>query len=243
MTTGSIHITIVAHSLVKELRNLYSELQDPRVFWHIFLHSDKPAVMDLCMQIAQSSLNVYYYPYGTNRGLARSWNEGLIASRKMQAGTCIIANDDIETTKEDLFCLADTSIVEPDKYMISLTGWDRSTNEYKDLRMALCAFNPLAFQALGSKSGKLFDEQFEPIYYEDLDLYRRASLKGLSRLVIPNSVGTAHLGSGTRHAIGDEAQFMADFHRNQAKYIAKWGGDGTMGSEVFTVPYNLTEQK
>ena len=211
-----IHITIVAHSLHKELEELYSTLADARIFWHLFLHSDNKRVMQTCEEMAQSR-NVYYYPYGTNRGLARSWNEGLHASRVMKADVCMIANDDVVADFADVWRIARAAQEHPEAYMVSGMGLDVATGARKDMLFALAAINPVAFDVL-AHDDKLFDEQFEPIYYEDLDLYRRAELAGLKQICVQQTE-LKHLGSATRHAQNDEIQFWKNFGVNQARYI------------------------
>lgn len=234
MTT--IHLTMVAHSLAKEVVDLWESIRDPRIFLHLFLHSSKPDVQAMCEELSWDR-NVFYYPYGENRGLARSWNEGMAASRKKGADVVMIANDDIRAEYDDLWKIARHAQEYSEAYMVSGMGMDLTTGEHKDMLMALCAFNPVAFERL-SLNGKLFDEQFEPIYYEDLDLYRRADLLGLKQLCVADT-RIQHIGSATRKVNADESQFMANFNRNQMLYIKKWGGDGTRGSEVFTTPYNI----
>ena len=230
-----IHITMVVHSLSKEPAEFWANVNDPRIFLHLFLHSKKESVEAMCDDMA-GERNVYYYPYHENRGLARSWNQGMITARQMGADVGMVANDDIRASFEDVWEIARTAQAHPECFMASGMGLDLTTGEHKDMLLALAAFNPIAFDRL-QVNNRLFDEQFVPIYFEDLDLYHRAKLAGIPAICTPHT-HIHHIGSATRKVVADETAFFKDFDTNKARYIAKWGGDGTRGSEVFTLPYN-----
>lgn len=230
--TLNIHITIVAHSL--DIRPVVRSIMGDGVTVHVFLHSHNPTVVEganaLLREYAQG---VMLWGDGQNSGLARSWNIGLKTAQRCNADVMMIANDDIEATYADVQLIAMHAYHYPDYYMVSGLGDDLTTGEHKDMLFALCAINPIAIDTIG-----YFDEQFAPIYFEDLDYYRRADLARLERGTL-RGTSIRHVGSGTRKARpDDEAQFWTDFERNKALYVSKWGGNGHRGTEQYTTPYN-----
>lgn len=227
----NIHITIVAHSLTTELRNLIDACAGPRVHWHLFLHSQNAEVVRVCEDLSQRDC-VTYYPYGENRGLARSWNEGLRTSLIAGADVTMIANDDVQADYGDVLKIAHAATMRRDCYFVNGMGDDLTTGEHKPMLFALCAINPIALQTIG-----YFDETFSPIYFEDLDYYRRADLAGLQAYCVQDT-RIKHIGSGTRKAQNTEDTFWSDFNRNRDYYISKWGGNGHRGTEQYLTPFN-----
>jgi len=234
IVTLKISITIVAHSL--DIRPLVRSVMGDGVMVHCFLHSDNPVVRKWCIELNYEYLHFDFCDVGTNRGLAKSWNEGLRLSQMENADVMMIANDDIEASYADVIQIAYQAHRSAHlDYMVSGIGDDLTTGEHKDMLFALCAITPLAIEKIG-----YFDEQFAPIYFEDLDYYRRAELLGLTRYMM-HGTHIKHIGSGTRKANlapEAEAQFWLDFEANKARYIAKWSGNGYRGSEQYTTPYN-----
>jgi GT2 family glycosyltransferase len=226
----NIHIVVVAYGLADDLLTLVWSANAPAIHWHIFLHSQFPDVVKACSLLAMRK-NVRYYPYGVNRGLAKSWNEGLINAYQSGADVALIANDDAIATDRDIAMLVEAALFNPNAYLVS--GWGRhlSTGERGDMLLSLAAINPVALDTIGC-----FDENFFPIYYEDIDYYRRAALAGLPHVIV-TSTDIMHAGSKSLYTVpGNAAQHDITFRRNQLYYEQKWGGD--KGSERFTVPFN-----
>lgn len=226
----NIHIILVAYALPEETWRLFAALDGADVTWHLFMHSRTPEILAVCRKIALHS-NVYYNAYGENRGLARSWNEGLLAAYVRGADMAIIANDDVTATRDDLHTLALAALTHRDHYRVSATGWDEREKQETDMRFALAAVNPVALERIGC-----FDENFWPVYYEDLDWERRAELAGLRALTLARG-GVVHQGSATRYSSPEAAAVhQATFWKNRNYYILKWGG--FEGEERVTVPFN-----
>jgi GT2 family glycosyltransferase len=226
-----IDIIVVAYALAEDLLTLYASCAHPEVRFHLFLHSRFPDVVAACEQIAERP-QVTLYPYGFNRGLATSWNEGLIAAYANGADVALIANDDAIAAPGDVLKLAEAAVSHREKYMVSGRGIDLSTGERKDMLFSLAAVNPVALETIG-----YFDENFLPIYFEDIDWYYRAKLAGLERMCIPTT-NLIHAGSKSRHSLpANSAQHEQTFPRNRAYYGAKWGC-ADQGTESYTVPFN-----
>lgn len=226
-----IIINVVAYALANDLRELYSSCAGRDIFFNIFLHSQFPDVVETCEELAQRP-HVSYYPYGYNRGLARSWNDGLILSSEMGADVCMIANDDALAASGDVHKLAQAAFTNPDKYMVSGMGLDMSTGVHKDMLFSLCAINPIALEIIG-----YFDQNFFPIYWEDIDWYYRARLAGLERMCVMDT-NLMHIGSKSRWTnAANNAQHEITFPRNRAYYGRKWGC-ADQGGETYRVPFN-----
>ena len=222
-------VVVVAFGLADDLENLLNRLVfQPGLFVYLFLHSRIPAVEQVCRRYAVY-LNVRLYDYGVNRGLAKSWNEGLIDGYRDGMDVMLIANDDALPEHGDATRIARAALHNPGDYMVSGWGFDAQRNQSGDMLFSLAAINPIALETIG-----YFDENFFPIYYEDVDYYRRASLAGLERRCFP---GTHILHAGSKSLGVTAAHIHEDrFARNQAYFFRKWGGE--KGHEQFTTPFN-----
>src|SRR5271155_5564454 len=198
---------------------------------HLFLHSRYPELTESCNRVAQDSA-VVYYPYGCNRGVSKSWNEGMLASYARQADVVIIANDDIGFTAGDIEKLAERAAACRDRYIISCAGFHQRFNRRQPSVGYSCfAINPIAIEKLGC-----FDENIFPAYCEDQDFARRAGLSGLHEENCPDTK-LVHLGSNT--VLSDPVlgrQNLVTHRLNRAYYRRKWGGDG--GNETYNYPFN-----
>lgn len=231
----NIHIVTVAYGLSSDLLKLYDSANIPEATWHIFLHSRFPDVVAACHALNRRG-NVEIYDYGVNRGLAKSWNEGLIEAYTDGADVALIANDDAYTDdREDVYRIAVTAIREPRAYFTQGMGLDLATDQRVPMRFALAAVNPIALRTVG-----LFDENLFPIYFEDTDWLRRAELAhawaGHFALTVKDT-SLVHAGSKSRWTVpGNDAQHQRTFAANREYYIKKWGGD--QGQEQYPVPFN-----
>jgi len=228
----NVHVIVVAYALTHELGALKASVQSQhQVSWHLFLHSRFPEVVSQCEKLAKEP-TVTFYPYGTNRGLSKSWNQGLIRAFNQGADTVILVNDDCLFSPGDFDKLVEYSFVNRETfYMISAMGFDRRLEQRKSLGLSCSAINLQALERVGC-----FDENFFPAYYEDCDYTRRAELLGLKKAVCTD---TQIHHSGSASIFADAAltkQFEVTFATNQTYYIRKWGGD--LGKEQFIYPFN-----
>lgn len=226
----TIHIIVTAYALADDLFTLYESCAGKDVRWHLFQHSAFADVDAACQKLNRDP-HVFLYAYKTNRGLARSWNEGWLAARNARAGSVLIANDDAVAGKGDLYRLVQAAAQNPDAYLVSGWGYDLREQREQDMMFSLAVVNDVAFSAIG-----MFDENFYPIYYEDVDWCQRGLNAGLHRLC---STGThiVHAGSKTlHHSRTDMETHHRQFKANQAYYIRKWGAD--KGEAGFLHPFN-----
>src|SRR4030095_9448892 len=132
------------------------------VIWHIFTHSRNPEIM-LSLNRLLTKHRIHLMDYGVNRGLAKSWNDGLIGAYSMRdVESVIIANDDIVANHDDLLVLANAAKEHRECGIIVCEGQNLRMNSYQILQFAIVGINPVALEQIG-----YFDENFSPIYYED----------------------------------------------------------------------------
>lgn len=229
----NIHIIVVAHSLVNELRELVNATATNDVTYHIFLHSEKTDVMVMCENLRNSHPRgqIRYYPYGTNRGLATSWNEGIMNALLSNADVIMIANDDVVATSRDMYKIAVAAESHPEFGFIEGIGFDKRMDRRQNMNFALCAINRIAIDTIG-----YFDQNFFPIYFEDSDLVRRAALAGVQFF----NVGETEIVHGSMVTTHADPLLLAkhaeNFSANEAYYVQKWGG--RPGSESFSIPFD-----
>lgn len=235
--TKPIHIITVAYALAKDLLALYdsvmSQPENDDIQWSIYLHSKHPDVVAACDKIERWSPDSEVHRYGINRGLARSWNDGWCWAQALEAEYIFIANDDATAGPGDIGKLIKAAdVASPDVYMVSGWGFDARHGQNRDQLFSLCILRPTAFDRLG-----MFDQNFWPIYWEDIDWYRRAELLRLRRICAPDTdifhAGSKSLFGGSE---ADRAKHDQLFHANRLYYERKWGG--ARGFETFPIPFN-----
>ena len=201
------------------------------VCFRLFLHSRHPMTMQACERLAAEP-GVTYYPYGENRGVSKSWNEGMLDAYQAGADVVIIVNDDVHFSPYDVDKLAEKATRNPDRYIVSCAGYHgRFGCKIPSHGYACFAINPIALRRLGC-----FDENFFPAYCEDQDYAYRARLAGLSEENCADTM-VYHLGSAAIFSDAALRQQNCYTHgQNMQYYRRKWGGDG--GQEIFTQPFN-----
>ena len=198
---------------------------------HLFLHSSEEATRDTCEQLAERP-EVSYYGYGVNRGISRSWNDGILNAYAEGADVVIVANDDVLPEAGDLDRVARKAVQCREHYIVSCAGpHERLGCFLPSHGYSFFAINPIAIEIIGC-----FDENFFPAYCEDQDYARRATLAGLSE---ENCADTSVLHGGSS-AIFASPQLALQNRitqaHNAAYYLHKWGGDA--GREQFDTPFD-----
>lgn len=222
-----VGIIIYAFMMVEPLDNLLAHVLKGSYSVYLFRHSENSDVKAVCEKYANYS-NVNYYPYGVNRGLARSVNEGLIDGyQRDKCDVMITANDDILPGEGDIDKIATAAYHNRDRYLVE--GMGIINSQMGVVEWALAAINPIALEKVG-----YFDENFFPAYYEDVDYRYRGRLAGLKTMVVEDT-HIRHIGSASVSFV-DADQHEDEFMRNQAHYLRKWGGE--KGHENFIHPFN-----
>ncbi len=220
-------ITVAYGALTEEM--IQSALvSDNEVELIIFTHSDNERISRLIHKLEGGQIRLK--DYRQNRGLAKSWNEGIVMSE--DADVTIIFNDDITFSPGDVDLIAKASVENPHNFIVTCAGW----NEVHQARMELHGLACFGIQKIAIDTVGYFDENFWPAYFEDNDFWRRCTLAGLSHV---NCSGTSvtHKGSqAIRSSLRLRLQNEKTFRANEQYYFSKWG-DGPR-KETFLTPFN-----
>jgi GT2 family glycosyltransferase len=187
----------------------------------LHLHAADAATRAACSELATRA-DVALHAHGENRGLSRTWNDGLLAGYADGADVVIIANDDVEFAPGDVDRLAEAAAAQRDRYIVSCAGpHGRYGQRMPSHGFSCFAINPIALEEIGC-----FDENFFPAYCEDQDYSRRARLAGLHEANCPD---TEVFHAGSTAILSDDALRLRNAYSqalNMRYYRRKWGGDG-----------------
>jgi predicted SAM-dependent methyltransferase/GT2 family glycosyltransferase len=220
---------------------------------HLFRHSDHADVKHICEMTVITNecpyIDYVYYPHGVNRGLSKSWNEGMLNAYRLMPPTgsisinpntedkpcdvVIIVNDDAVFARGDVDRLAEYAAKHRQNYVITCVGFNQFHKQRMSIGYSCFAINPVAIERIGC-----FDESFFPIYYEDIDYMRRAHLAGLEPGHCADT-DVLHGGSVTLHTADQEyrRRHNETFQGNEAYYVRKWGG--LPGAETSHNPFSV----
>ena len=201
----------------------------PDALWYVFLHSDDAVVERAVIRLmADRSGNIF--DYKINRGLARSWNEGLHLAFEAGCDAALLLNDDLFFYEQGYVAFVHTigavkNISRNVSYVTPLgleTGTSGESGKTQPQQFACCAIMPECVALIG-----YFDETFTPAYYEDIDYDRRALLAGMT-VHVHQAVIVEHERSSTHRNMSQEAKSIADasFLINKAYFERKWGPGG-----------------
>jgi GT2 family glycosyltransferase len=202
------------------------------IMFRLFLHSKHEETVKGCLEL-MDKFPVRFYDYRRNRGLSRSWNEGIVAFVQSGADVLIIANDDIFFSPGDLDRLARKAFDSRDNYMVSVAGPHIGEGHEKAPSHGYSCFalNPIGIERVG-----MFDENIFPIYLEDCDHHYRATRLGLVETNCDNTM-ISHQGSSAIN--NDELlsiQNLVTQRKSGEYYRRKWSG--LNGHETFTMPFD-----
>lgn len=179
--------------------------------------------------------------------LAAAWNRGALQAFDDGCDYAIVCNDDIlfapecidnmvfeyeRLRKENVIMVTPNNIwgeMNGDKYAILdyklPEGRQESFADHPNFSCFLIA--PEYFAMVG-----LFDENFDPAWWEDNDSHYRAALVGL-REVCTTFAPIVHLGSVTTSKMENPSS-----RKSEAYYRKKWGSTKRDLNELFKTPYN-----
>lgn len=230
-----ISIVVVAYnaglSIHRLFRTALADSDKHDIKFRVFSHSMDPETLIACDQ-AVKEYGAELFGHGENRGLARSWNDGILHSYSLGDDVVIVCNDDIYFTAGDVDKIARKAITSPKNYMISAAGWHEKCQEFRPSQGYSCfAINPIALDKIGC-----FDENLWPAYFEDTDHHRRANMQDLYE---ENCLDTNVVHDGSMSVDRDMANlqfYQTIFHKNMEYFLRKWNINDIKGG--FKTPFN-----
>jgi GT2 family glycosyltransferase len=198
---------------------------------YIFLHSGNEENHGVLARHAFDPTPRLSYPFGTNRGVAKSWNDAIIDMRRDGREAMIIVNDDIVFGPGTIEVMAREAIVNgQDVYAVTTYGPNQSLGKKVDHGFACFALTSLALETVGA-----FDENYRVAYNEDLDYDLRARRAGLNKIILPLDI--VHEGSASiRLNPMLRQQNFQTHHRNDEYWERKWGAEKP--DAKFKQPFN-----
>jgi GT2 family glycosyltransferase len=182
----------------------------------VFSHSRQPAKLQELERLAQRP-DVIYLDYGVNRGLAKSWNEGILLAADKGFEVTLVVNEDVLMGAGDVNRLAEAALERPECLLVMGRAYHAYEARWGPSEYGCFAITPRALSTLGC-----FDENFFPVYCEDSDYRRRAALAGLENYCCPDT----NILHGGGESLGDPAlaaQNRVTYQRNREYFIRKWG--------------------
>jgi GT2 family glycosyltransferase len=195
----------------------------------MILHSQVSAKVQELEELARSP-DVVYRDYGINRGLAKSWNEGILWGLEQGFDAVLVVNEDVVFAPGDVDRLAETAVCQREHPIVMGRAYHHSESAWSWSEYGCFVVNPIALATVGC-----FDENFFPIYCEDSDYRRRLRLAGLAPAYCE---GTRIVHGGSRSLAVPEvaSQNQRTYALNRHYYQRKWAGEA--GGEQFDRPFN-----
>jgi len=154
----------------------------------------------------------------TNLGVASAWNLGAWAMIEREADWLILLSTSVRFNLGGVDFLDGLEI---HKGVDMVGGLD-------------CGWHLHAISQNTMKRVGLFDEQFNPAYYEDNDWLYRYRLDCGNKPISHRWVPVDHLSLGDAHSMRFN-HVTIDIGAQRSKYVTKWGGDPD--HETYVTPY------
>lgn len=205
--------------------------------WDVFFHGPNAAFGKRLGGLVEK-IGGTFHPYGVNRGVARSWNEGIHAAMQKKADLILLLNDDLFFYPGGFDAFVDFSAQaiaeDPTVGIVCVNGRETggaANGTVRSQDFACCALTPAVIESVG-----YFDENFRIAYCEDVDYFRRLVLAGFRR-ALDERVLVEHMRSQTvRSNPAIAMEYESLFGLNRAYFARKWGGD--LGDAVFARPFD-----
>lgn len=231
-----IGIVVVTYSIVPDV--LFNSIKSRHdCEWFVFHHGSETLTEGIknLFSTVKSNLHILC----ENRGLAKSWNEGISASFSSGNDLTLIINDDIEFLADGFDCWVDFILRNDNSGLVLLTGeepQEDGTVIVRQQNFACFSFGVKARDLVGA-----FDENFIPAYFEDTDYIVRSSMAGIN-YSIDNRILCRHKRSSTiRNDDFIRASIPDIYKRNREYFISKWGGDSPENI-TYSYPFNDNTQ-
>ena len=227
-----IGIVLVTYSMVPHLL-VKSIISKHDCEWFVFHHGSPELMRDIKNLFLDIKSNLYFY--NENRGLAKSWNEGILSAITSSKDIILVLNDDVEFIEGGFDLWVDYILENDDSGLIFITGeepQDDGTVITRQQNFACFYIGQQAIELVGA-----FDENFKPAYFEDYDYICRAELAGIKTSVDSRNL-CRHRRSSTIKNDSEVREKLPDFWGANCQYfIKKWGCEEP-GSGCYSNPFN-----
>ena len=175
-----------------------------------------------------SRYNSKVFLHMMNRGLSRSWNDGIINAFNDACEICILANDDC-FFEEAAFSFLLDACKESEGDIFYVMSKESSTLVHSGFALAI--LTPRLVEKIG-----YFDENFFPAYYEDIDYVIRIRLSGLREVTFSDII-IHHVRNGSTK--DDKFREMINYSKiiNREYIIRKWGNGAEKCEPTFCTPF------
>lgn len=234
----NIGIVLVTYSMVPE--NLFKSIEGKTIHtcrWYVHHHGNDQSLIEPLRDIA-ARYDVHLYLHMFNRGLARSWNDGIGESLADTNDITLVINDDIEFINDGFnFFIQFIDSSKPDVGLVFLRGIEGENSsfagEVRNQDFGCFAIGQQAIKQIG-----FFDENLVPAYYEDLDYSFRARKSGVKR-VLDERILVRHDRSNTiRQNSAYRIKIQECVSLNMNYIIRKWGVDTWDADKAYDHPFN-----
>lgn len=203
------------------------------VSWSIHHHGSDPAFTARVATLAERP-RTRLHLHCENRGLSRSWNDGVHEVLAAGATHAMLVNDDLHFVEGGFATFVDF-VGTSDPLSIALlhgleTGGSPYAGQVMQQGFACCALSPAVIERVG-----WFDENITPAYYEDSDYYRRCILSDVAFVMAPGVLAEHERSKTTRDNPEIRVEHEAVMIRNRDYYTRKWGAPG---AETFVRPFD-----
>ena len=201
--------------------------------WYVHHHGSESLKDDITNLFADKKSHLHFHC--ENRGLSKSWNDGIIESVKSGNDITVIINDDVEFLREGFDDWIEFIMRHRDHGLIFLTGeepQEDGTTVVRPQDFACFSFGPQARKLVGA-----FDESFVPAYYEDMDYIVRASLCNISTHTDERTLCRHERSSTKRHNVEISEKVSYFWQKNRDFMMTKWGS-ATPGAGTYPHPFD-----
>lgn len=228
MRIGAI---VVTYSVYPEALFASASLTKHTVKWYIHHHGTDPDLEESLRSFAAGA-EVDLRLHRKNRGLSKSWNDGLESSLQDGNDFTLLLNDDL-FFYEGAFDQFVSYLSHNRGFGIAIAhGFEPPTGTVSQQGFACCAIGEPVLEAIGC-----FDENIAPAYLEDIDYWYRAGLAGIP-IISDGRTLVEHNRSRTVRSMSTEMRRHIEraVDANKAYFLRKWGGlDGDL---KFLHPFN-----
>jgi GT2 family glycosyltransferase len=201
------------------------------VRWYIHHHGPEPRFADRIWSLSAVP-NFSVHMHGHNRGLARSWNEGIHEAYADGCELVLLLNDDLHFINNGFRSFVEYARAN-DEYALAFlhgleTGGSHLAGKTIDQGFGCCVITRLALERIG-----YLDENFRPAYFEDVDYGRRCYISG-ARIISTSEVLVEHeRGKTSRDNPEIAAKIQEEKRLNETYFMRKWGAN-----DEFRIPFN-----